>query len=81
MSSKDQDQDPCEHILLQIISFHEKDFCVSYKCKKCKEEDTIRNIPYTKLEGRFGVLVVDEKHREPLELDFKKFPELQMSKN
>jgi len=78
--NKKMKPEPCEHILLQIISFHEKDFCISYKCKKCEEEDTIRNIPYTKLEGKFGVLVVDEKHREPLELDSKKFQELQVSK-
>lgn len=81
MSTKDKDPEPCEHILFQIISFHTKDFCISYKCTKCPHAKTIKNIDYKKLEGHYGVLVEDEKHREPMKLDFSEFPELEVSKN
>lgn len=78
--NKDQDPEACEHILLELISFHKTNFCISYKCTKCKRGRTIKNIEYEKLDGKYGVMVEDEKLREPLKLDFSKIPELQVRK-
>ena len=80
MSVDDNDLEACEHILLQLISFHKKDFCISYKCTKCDHGKTIKNIDYKELDGHYGVLVEDENLREPLKLDFSKIPELQEKK-
>ena len=63
---------PCknirDHVLVQIISFHKKNFCVSMECTKCHIKETVKNMPYSKLAGKFGVIVRDKKMRKPLEI-------------
>lgn len=61
-------EEPCKHLLVQVLSFHRKDFCVSYKCTICKEGDTIKHLSYNKLAGKFGVLVRDKQLRKALEI-------------
>jgi len=65
---KEIKKEPCKHLLVQVLSFHRKDFCVSYKCTKCKKGDTINHLSYSKLAGRFGVLVKNKKLRKVLEI-------------
>jgi hypothetical protein len=67
-NNKEKKDSPCQHVLLQILSFHRKDFCVALECTKCHMEETVKHLSYKKLAGRFGVLVQDKKKRKALEI-------------
>ena len=60
------DDDLCKHKLIQVLSFHEKNFCISAECTICHAELNEKNLSYKLLDGKFGVIVSDDKKREGL---------------
>lgn len=68
MTDNKKSNEPCKHIILEVISFHSKNFCISAECTICHAEFNEKNLDYSLLDGKFGVLVQDDRKRERLTL-------------